>query len=424
MNVSNGGIEVSKPFSQLIANHWKQKLIAIVIAVVAWWFVNQSINETKTLVGVPIRIINLQPNKTIDGLLPNGILKRRATITVSGTKKVIESLEPGDIEVILDADNAPNEWLVQISKKNIISLNPNIDLSKSIKSTSSQEFIIKLSKFVTTKVPIEVEQPVGNIPRSYMFLGIWPEKLMQTLSGPEEQVEKVKLEGLELIFNLNNITKEDLASLKPPETGAFSDDVIYFKVPTSWKKVYIPFLNPPFQPINDPNAEQMWIEFLRKKFIPLETPLPIHVYYPTEHLGQVNPKTFTLQTNELIDIKDGIPFLNMNVYAYEVSQLFIQIVKDYIEISIIALPQENGTSLKWSVEFIQPQILENRYVAFLSKQYRENSPHGGLPNASNEEQWRNRFRNFMQKLRLYKSRHQRLELDISINNHNIVVKEK
>ncbi len=415
---------MNKSLSHYLSNHWKQKLIAIVIAIVAWWFVNQSIIETKVLVGVPIRITNLRPNKTIEGLLPNGILKRRTTLTLTGTKKVIESIEPGDIEVILDAEAAPNEWLVQISKKNIISLNPNIDLSKNIKSVASQEFIIKLSKFLTTEVPVRVGQPLGNLPRSYMFLGIWPERLSQTVSGPEEQVEKLKLEGIDLVFNLNDISPENLEQLTPPETGTFSDDVINFQVPDSWKMVYIHFMSPPLQPINDPNAENMWIELLSKQFIPLESPIPIQVYYPTENLDQVNPESFRLAANNLVDTKEGIPFLNMRLHAYEVSQLFMQIVKDYMQITIIADPLENGKNLKWNVEFIQPQILENRYVAFLSKQYRENTPDDHHPDQQKIENWRNRFRNFMQKIRLYKSRHQRLELNISYENNSIVVREK
>lgn len=415
---------MSKPPSSWIFSHWKQAFIAIILAVIVWWFVNQSINETKTLIGVPIKIINLQPNRTIEGLLPNGMLERRATITVTGTKKVIENLEPGDVEVILDASSAPNEWLVQIGKKNLISLNPNIDLSKSVKFISSQEFVIKLSKFVTAHVPITIAPPAGHLPNNYMFLGIWPQKLIQTVSGPEDVVEKVKLEGLELNFNLNNISDEELSRLAPPKTGSFSNDVIYFKVPKNWKMLYIPFLSHSMQPINDPNAKNMWIEFLRKQFLPLENPIPIHIYYPPENLQEVNPESFKLATSDLVEIKDGIPFLNMKLYAYEVSQLFIEIVKDYMEISIIAEPKENGKMLKWSVEFIQPQTLEKQYIDFLAKQYRENSPEKRAPSKAMEESWRNRFRNFMQKVRLFKSKHQRLELNITYSDSTIVVKEK
>jgi len=128
---------VSVGISKFFTENWQRKLLALILAIIAWWFVNQSIIETKTLIGVPVRIVNLPANKTIEGLLPNGLLRRRATLTISGSKKVIEQLEPGDLEVILDASNAPNNWLVQIGKVNLVSLNPNVDLTKNISSIAA-----------------------------------------------------------------------------------------------------------------------------------------------------------------------------------------------------------------------------------------------------------------------------------------------
>lgn len=411
-------------FSGLLTKNWHQKLIAVILAAITWWFINQSIYEQKTLVGVPIRIVNLAPNKTIQGLLPNGFLRRRATLTVSGSKKVIELLEPGDLEVILDAANAPNEWLIQISKINLVSLNPNIDISSGIKSVTSQEFVIKLSKLITVKIPIKIEPPIGHLPHSYLFLGIWPLHLEQTVSGPEEQVEKLKNEGIELTFNLNDISKANLNQLGKPKEGSYSQDVIYFPVPDSWKKVYIPFMNQPWQPINDPNAEGMWIEFLRKTFIPVEYRLPVDVFFPTKYNKTLNPDIYKLSSDGLIKNKNGIPYINRQLYTYEVSRLFMEIVKDYMQVSIIALPESEEKNLRWSVEFMQPQRLENRYVSFLETQFRENTPDQSSPSKELEELWRNRFRKFMQTLRLYKSPRQQLELMIKYENHNIVVEEK
>ncbi|NGX57594.1 MAG: hypothetical protein K940chlam3_00487 [Chlamydiae bacterium] len=411
-------------FSQLFSENWQRKLIALVLALITWWFINQSIIETKTLVGVPIRIVNLPINKTIEGLLPNGILSRRATLTVSGSKKVIEILEPGDLEVILDAGNAPNEWLVQVGKLNLVSLNPNIDLTNGIKSVSSQEFVIKLSKLITAKIPIKVETPVGHLPHSYMLMGIWPLHLEQTVSGPEEQVEKLKIEGLELTFNLNDISKAELNRLNTPKKGTYSTDVIDFPIPDSWKKVYIPFMNHPWQQINDPKAENMWIEFLRKTFIPIEHFLPVDVFFPFKNNDTINPDIYKLSSDGLIQDKNGIPYLNRQLFAYEVSQLFMETVKDFMQVSIIALPKNEEKHLRWSVEFMQPQTLENRYIAYLENQFREHSSQNRSPSKELEETWRNRFRQFMQTLRLYKSRRQQLELNIDYDNENIVVEEK
>ena len=83
---------------RMFLHNWQRKLVAVLTAIVIWLFVNHSINETKTIFNVPIRIINLPPDKTIPGLLPNGMLSRRITLTLTGAKDVIEEMEPGDLE--------------------------------------------------------------------------------------------------------------------------------------------------------------------------------------------------------------------------------------------------------------------------------------------------------------------------------------
>ena len=105
--------------SKALVENWKRKLIAIVGAIAIWLFVHQSITTSRTISGVPVRIVNLPHDKTVAELLPNGILNRRVTLTLNGTKDVVDRLEPSDLEVIVDATGRPDEWILQISKKNL-----------------------------------------------------------------------------------------------------------------------------------------------------------------------------------------------------------------------------------------------------------------------------------------------------------------
>ncbi len=406
-----------------LSRDWQRKVVSLLAGIMAWYLINQSIIETKTLSGIPIRIANLPSNKTIEGLLPNGILNRRVTLTLSGTKRVIENLGPDDLEVILDAEDAPNEWVVQILRKNLISLNPKINLQDNITSVDHADFVIKLTRLITSQLPITIEQPTGTLPRSYLYLGVWPEKLTQSVSGPEEMVEKLKIEGLELRFNLDDITKTELKELKTPKRGNYSKDVVAYKVPENWKRIYIPFMPHPWQAVNDPNADDLWIEFLRKEFIPLKKNLTVRVFYPIETSDKINPKTHSLATNDFVIEKNGLYILDVPLYAYEVSQLFVDIVRHYMEISIVARPGVKGDELKWSVEFLEPQILEDRYVAFLINQYRENSPDSPPATRFQIEIWRNRFRSFMQNITLYLSPTHRLDLNSYIDDGHIVVEK-
>src|SRR5580704_12492526 len=149
----------------LFINNWQRKLVAILAAIVIWLLVDHSITDTKTIPNVSMRIVNLPPEKTILGLLPNGILTKRVTLTLTGSKDVVDELEAGDLEVVLDASVANNdEWIVQINKKNLLSLNPDIDLSHSINQVEHSEQIIKLSRLITAKIPINVQSPTGDPP--------------------------------------------------------------------------------------------------------------------------------------------------------------------------------------------------------------------------------------------------------------------
>lgn len=401
-------------FTRLLTHNWQQKLIAIIGACVIWLFVNQSILETKTLPNVPIRIINLAPNKTIEGLTTNGLLSRRATLTLTGTKKLIEALEPGDLEVELDAANAPHDWLIQISKKNLVSLNPAFDLANHITLATDQEFILTLRRLITTQIPIEINQPTGRLPKNYMYISMWPQQLQQTVTGPEEQVEKLKIEGLRMGINLDSIKADQLDELKQPEKGNFSSDIVSFKVPDSWKLVYVPFANHPWQQLNDPYASDLWIQLLRKQYIPLQDLLPIRIFYPPEYSQQVNPDSAPLLIREPVVLQQKLTYLKLPLFAYEVSQLFINTVKDNMAIVVVAQPRNQNAELKWSVEIIEPQILENRYVDLLNNQYRENSPDHRSANKNLEEQWRNRFRYFMQNIKLFRAPGKPLELHTRI----------
>src|ERR1051325_7825486 len=140
-------------------HQWQRKLVALLTATVIWIFVNHSITSSKTIPSVPIRVINLPTDKTIQGLLPNGFLGKRTTLTLNGTKDVIDQLESGDVEVILDVSNLPSDGIVQITKKNLISLNPNLNLPANVTSISHPEFFIKMRPILTEKSPVTIYAP-------------------------------------------------------------------------------------------------------------------------------------------------------------------------------------------------------------------------------------------------------------------------
>lgn len=396
--------------SRLLIDNWQRKLVALLTAVIVWLFVSNSILETKTIPGIQIRIVNLPPDKTILGLMPNGKLSKKITLALTGTKDVINELEVDDLQVELDAGLMDQgDWVAQISKKNLVSLNPSIDLVRHITQVDHSEYIIKMRRMVKAKVPINILPPVGDPPAGYEYLDVWPQRLYQTISGAEEEIQSLKNRGLELSFDLSMISKADLDNIKSSHLN-FQDDEINFVVPNKWKQVAIPFHNNALEDINDPEAQHLRIDFLRKEFLEVDNQIPVRVFYPLKSLDTMNPETLPLKGSEpLIEKSHGVNLLTNTLYVKDVSRLFLNIVKENLEIIVVAAPKTERELLHWNVNVVDPHGLEDTYVAFLIANNSENK----IPSTSKKREvvLRKRFREYLHRLSFYTSPDQRLRLD-------------
>ncbi len=405
--------------SQFFINNGQRKLAALIMAIILWLLVDHSITESKTIPNVPIRIINLPQDKTISGLLPNGVLQKRISLTLSGSKEVIDKLEPGDLEVVLDVSTANNdEWVIKLTKKNLVSLNPNLDIIHNITQVDHSEFIIKISRLVTAKIPITILPPVGDPPTGYEFLDIWPLKLTQTVSGPEDEVQKLKAKGFDLIFDLGDITAQDLDTIKS-SPGNYHDDEIRYLVPSKWKQIMIPFHNNSMEEINDPEAQVLRIYFLRNQILPIDAKIPLSVYYPLQTAETLNPSTLKIASGKYVDMVHQVPVFKVPVFAKNVSRLFLNVIKDSLQITLTAASPKERQVLEWSLEVININALEDTYVAYLISQLSQgkNSP-GALPK-KREKVIRQRFREYLKKIKLYSSPEKKLHLESVVEDGNI-----
>jgi len=409
--------------SDWILHNWKQKIVALFMATLIWLFVNHSITSTKTVAGIPVRIVNLPSEKAVEGLLPNGVLNKRMTLTLTGTKEVVDAIEPGDLEAVLDASNAPEEWIVQINKHDLRSLNPDLDISRDISQISHPEFVIDLDKMMTAKIPVTILQPSGKAPTGYEFLGVWPSQLMQTVSGPKTVIQQLHTKGLELTFDLSEISKEELDAITSVKSEHYSDEVS-FKIPDIWKKVSIPLLNQPAQTLNDPNANNLHIDFLRKEYVPIQGKIPIRIFYPIDRIAQVNPINRPLKNSSIIQRYYDIPVLNIPLYAYNVSRLFVDVVRDHMEIVITAEAENENVILPWNVEFLDPELLEEKFITFLSETHHLSETQNEVLTQQRETQWRGRFRKYMKNMTLYIEPNSPLILESKLASDGIRIEQK
>lgn len=345
-----------------LKQHWQRKLVAFLAALVVWFSVNHSITSSKTIPAVPIRVINIPTDKAVQGLLPNGFLSKRTSLTLIGTKRIIDQLEPGDVEILLDLSLLPNGGPVQVTKKNLVSLNPHFSLAPHVTAVSHPEFLIRLSPLLTERVPILIHSPIGTPPEGYEFLDIWPLVLTQTVTGPQEQVLSLKNQGLELTFDLGLLSQSELDGL---EGTAPYEDEITFKVPPSWKKVAIPFSTHGIEMINDPKAKELQLTFLRREYHSLPHSLPIHLFYPLKSSAAINPETYPLRIIAPVQSSHHLPVLDLPLLAAHTSKLFLEVVQDHMELTVIAAPTRLSDQLEWSVTFVDLARLEEDYVTFM-----------------------------------------------------------
>ena len=404
----------------LLINNWPRKCLSIILAIIIWFVVNKSLTTTRTLNNVCVKIENIPPGKTVEGIQSNGLLNRKINLTLSGNKGILDELDPNDLQVVFDATGKEGEWIASITRKNLRTDNPDINLSQGISRISQQNFIIKLSKLVSEKIPIIITQPIGEPPPGYEFIDIWPYQLSINVSGPEDEVKKLKNVGLNLTFNLNDITKTNLDELKATSTKKHSD-VISFYVPNAWKRVSIPFPVPTSTEINDPDARFLRIDFLCCELLKLNSPIPVSLYFPPNENATITPSKIHLAPHSLIEQRNGIKMVTETLYAKRVSALFLDVIKDRLELAIIVSPK-NEEKLDWSVQFINAKALEELYVRFIQSDTPNNESRELYPHMR-EHYLRNRFRNYMNRFQLYRSENELFELSPQLVGNTIIVNE-
>ena len=405
-------------FTRLFLENWQRKLISLILAILIWFMIEHSMTITKQIDSIPVRVTHLAQEKTIEGMQCNGILNKRISLTITGNKTAVEELTGKDLEVVIDATDKPDQWIAAIEKKNLISLKPEFDISTMISKVHPFEMIIKQSKLVTEKIPITITHPIGKAPKGYQFLDIWPYQLSVTVNGPEEAIKRLKNRGPILTFNLSDISSTELDTLTSKKNSNAGDAISFF-VPNSWKKINLPFLSDTPLEIDDPQAKNLRIDFSRQEFLPIEMPLPVTVFFPPKYSQAINPETCMLAPNDFIAKRNGIEMITLPLYAQGVSRLFLETVKDMIQIVIVAAPKQEREKLLWNVQFMYPNELEDRYVAkVLSESTEEISdvhPH------LREDYLRNRFRSYMTRFRLYTTKQSKLLLNIELQGDSISV---
>jgi len=382
----------------LFFNHWHRKAVALLLGTIVWLTVNHSLTTTKTVSDVPVRIINLPEGMTIEGMQSNQRLSQTLDLLLIGNVDILETLSVSDLEIVIDASHKAEQWEALISKKNLISLNTDVDIVKGISKVYHPSITLKMTKLVTETVPVTITRPIGEPPRGYQFLDIWPYQTQLTVTGPEDVIRRLKAKEQKLTLNLNDISKTQLDHIAATKKESDNPNIVSFPVPAPWKQIHIPLLSNMPIPLDEVPEQALRIDFLRSDLLLLDSPVFVSLFYLPEYASLYNPSSLHLLANELIEERYGLFTIKIPLYAKGVDRLFTQIVKNRIAISLFPTTQQE--SLNWEVLFINPSELEEEYVSTLMSDMSDENTQAMKPRMK-EEYLRNRFRSYMNRFRLY-----------------------
>lgn len=282
---------------------------------------------------------------------------------------------------------------------------------------ATNDLFIQLTQYVTEDVTLIITPPIGSPPKGYEYLDVWPKILHQKVSGPKEYVQALKEQDLELTFNLNKVSFEELERNRIAQGN---HDEIIFPVPEEWKKILIPFENA-YVNLNDPQADFLRLLFLKQNFVPLDLNLPIFLFFPVKYLSTVNPQVYTLDPKDPIVLNQGIFQVNIPLYVKEVSRLFLDVVKNNLAITITMTPNSVLSPLGWAIEFMDEKTLEDTFLKeTIAQEY------GILHDLAliDEVSIRHRFREYLRKLSLFTKDGSPLNLSAEIQDNKVIIQAK
>ncbi len=199
-----------------ILKNYKIKIVALIFAIVIWFFVVTE-NEYEDVIEVPVAVINTPPDKIILNDLPKVV-----KVKIKGTGKDL-------IALMVRTGARVNLDLFDVEQKKTFHIEPrNVFLSRPLGAIQSSEIImpdsitVVLDKFQRKKVPV-ISQVKPKVAPGFTIVGdrqINPDSVL--ISGPQSLVSKVNSIATEAV-EFENLTAKFKQTI--PLVSQFSNKV-------------------------------------------------------------------------------------------------------------------------------------------------------------------------------------------------------
>lgn len=138
------GIEVKEIARKMFVQNWQRKVISLILAVIIWFLVNNSLISERTYSNIPVRIRNIPKGMIIPNINSEGFLKEKVNLKIVGYKKVLDQLSQEDIQVLLNAESKEREWAATIRKNEVVFMNKFINPYPFIRTVDHEPFVVPM----------------------------------------------------------------------------------------------------------------------------------------------------------------------------------------------------------------------------------------------------------------------------------------
>lgn len=390
-------------------HNWPRKLSALLISVFIWLTINQQMMMTRRFINVPIRITNLHPERTIQGLSLSGMLEGQPVeLMITGRRFGLKNLSAADIEIVIDASGQTGLWQPVISPTHIYDASAKMPLKGIITKIKAKPITLQVVPIVKKSVPIYITPPKGESPIGYSFMNIWPQHCSMTVRGSQREVDFLEEHGIPFQLDLSRIAKAELDAL------SHTSDLIRYEIPDSWKKVHLPMAPYNELALTDKSASHIYMHFLKNELIPLGEGLPIRLFFSgaSHTLG---PEAIHIRTSELVQTRCGQYFLNLPLYVEGVSPLFASLIRGHLQIVLYFDGEKDHPLIQWAPDIIASHTLCGRYVEHIALRDKLKIT------ATIREKLEQEFMRFATNMRLYVGPKQQFKLQVSLQDKTLII---
>jgi hypothetical protein len=393
---------------------WIKLVFSIFASLFSWWYIHETLMITKVFNDIPLYIDGLPITKTLGGLRKDNRLSRQFSLTLKGRKCALNKLKPDQLEVRMNAANRGDVWKDELTVKELRCLNPLINLERDVIGIEHTPLSIRLSNKVIKDIPITISS-FGTLPKGYKLINILPNRLMQTVEGPDEAVYSLANRRLFLNFDLGRVSIQQIEkNLQSLPSGSET----YYKIPDSWKCIDLP---PPIGQtanLKDSEAHNLTMVLYKFQQLKVEEPIPI----------RISPLPITSSSHQnynisLVAARDRVALINHNyfwirpVYVEGVSHEFLSAVLPHLEL-VIYLGAKGNNQAQFEIANIKSA--QQRYVKNILKTHFEyaNNSESSIQNHLNDQFW-----NYFTEMTFQGESKTRIDWDISFTGKELHIKE-